>query len=156
MCGCRLHRSPPGPPGTSQRAHSWTKNTDGTPGRPLPLDPPPAPPGHEGTSTRARGARHGWPLIPFPQSTPFDPHPLTAQTTSAMAPAKDPNQPKRGRNAYLIFTQERSAQIRRDQPTLGFGDVTREAAAQWKALSAEEKKVGRDARPGSQLQLICA
>ena len=60
-----------------------------------------------------------------------------------MQPAKkekDPNAPKRGLSSYMFFANERRPGLKAEQPDLGFGDLTKKIAEEWRALSDAEKK----------------
>jgi len=47
---------------------------------------------------------------------------------------------KKKMNCYNLFTKEQSCEIKRELPSLSFGDRAREVGRRWKALSADEKE----------------
>lgn len=62
----------------------------------------------------------------------------------AGAKKKDPLRPKKARTAYTYFVAENRASIKEKNPDLSFGELSREVAAQWKAMGEKEKKVFTD------------
>ncbi|XP_010029288.2 FACT complex subunit SSRP1 [Eucalyptus grandis] len=52
---------------------------------------------------------------------------------------KDPNAPKKAMSGYNFFLQTESEKMKRTNPGLSFGDVSREIADKWRGLSAAEK-----------------
>ncbi|KAJ8654232.1 hypothetical protein O0I10_010054 [Lichtheimia ornata] len=57
---------------------------------------------------------------------------------------KDPNAPKRGRSAYMFFSQEQRSTIKEENPDASFGDIGRLLGQKWKGLTDEEKKPYND------------
>ncbi|KAI3417149.1 FACT complex subunit SSRP1 [Psidium guajava] len=53
---------------------------------------------------------------------------------------KDPNAPKKAMSGYNFFLQTESEKMKRSNPGLSFGDVSREIADKWRGMSAEEKE----------------
>jgi len=53
---------------------------------------------------------------------------------------KKKGEPKRGKSAYIFFTTENRDAVKKDGPELSFGEIARELSAQWKKLSASDKK----------------
>ena len=47
---------------------------------------------------------------------------------------------KKKMNCYNLFTKEQSCDIKREHPSLSFGDRAREVGRRWKALSSDEKE----------------
>jgi len=54
--------------------------------------------------------------------------------------AKDPDKPKRGRTAYLVFCDSKRAAVRKKYPKKSMIEVMADLAAQWKTISAKEKE----------------
>ena len=52
---------------------------------------------------------------------------------------KDKNAPKAGKNAYLFFLDSIRHQVKIDNPSVSFGELTKIAGAKWKELSAEDR-----------------
>tara|TARA_B100000780_G_scaffold170265_1_gene119183 strand:+ start:226 stop:753 length:528 start_codon:yes stop_codon:yes gene_type:complete len=52
---------------------------------------------------------------------------------------KDPYKPKRGLSAFMLFSQERRPTLKKEQPTLAFGEVARTIGIEWKKLSAKKR-----------------
>jgi hypothetical protein len=46
---------------------------------------------------------------------------------------------KKKMNCYNLFTKEQSCEIKREHPSLSFGDRAREVGRRWKALSSDQK-----------------
>ncbi|KAJ7000859.1 FACT complex subunit SSRP1 [Populus alba x Populus x berolinensis] len=73
---------------------------------------------------------------------------------------KDPNAPKRSKSAYVIFSQMERENVKKSNPGIVFGEITKALADKWNAMSAEEKEpyeeMARDdkQRYKSQVQLI--
>jgi hypothetical protein len=57
--------------------------------------------------------------------------------------AQDPNKPKRGMSAYMLFATETRGTIKAADPTLTFGGVAKEISRRWSELPVEEKEVCR-------------
>ena len=57
---------------------------------------------------------------------------------------KDPNAPKRGKSSYIYFTNSRRDEIKAKNPDISFADLNKQLGAEFKALSAEEKKPWED------------
>jgi len=54
---------------------------------------------------------------------------------------KDPNAPKRGMNAYMLYANDQRAALKQKSPDLKPTEITTQLGAQWKALSDDKKKV---------------
>lgn len=54
--------------------------------------------------------------------------------------AKDPNAPKRPMSSYFLFSNEKRAEIKAENPDITFGEVGKKTSELWKALTADEKK----------------
>lgn len=52
---------------------------------------------------------------------------------------KDPNAPKRGRSAYILYGQSRRAALIKEQPNLDHKQVISVLSKEWNALSAADK-----------------
>jgi hypothetical protein len=57
---------------------------------------------------------------------------------TAKSPKKSNGKPKK-KTAYMNFSQVMRAQIKKDNPSISFGELSGELARQWKALSPEQK-----------------
>eukprot|EP00527_Entomoneis_sp_CCMP2396_P003224 CAMPEP_0198142670 /NCGR_PEP_ID=MMETSP1443-20131203/5402_1 /TAXON_ID=186043 /ORGANISM="Entomoneis sp., Strain CCMP2396" /LENGTH=196 /DNA_ID=CAMNT_0043805739 /DNA_START=46 /DNA_END=636 /DNA_ORIENTATION=+ len=53
---------------------------------------------------------------------------------------KDPNAPKRNMSAYFLYSVFIRPTVKEENPEAGFGDIARIISAQFKALSARERK----------------
>ena len=53
---------------------------------------------------------------------------------------KDPNAPKRAMTAYILYSNAVRAQLKAENPNLSFGELGKRIAADYKSLSAEERK----------------
>lgn len=58
--------------------------------------------------------------------------------------AKDPNKPKKGRNAFMFFNGEINLLIRKDNPTFTTGEIAKEIGNRWQNLTDDEKKKYQD------------
>ena len=47
--------------------------------------------------------------------------------------------PRRSISAYMYYAAERRPELKRDQPNLGFGDLTKTIAVEWKSLSPKNQ-----------------
>lgn len=71
-----------------------------------------------------------------PHSDDMDPdEPGPAASGSPQGTEKIPRPP----NSWILFRREKSKQLREANPNISTGEVSTEAARQWKALSDEEK-----------------
>ena len=52
---------------------------------------------------------------------------------------KDPNEPKKPMNAYMLYSNSVRARVREENPGLSLGDVAKEIASRYKTISADEK-----------------
>ncbi|CAM9522123.1 unnamed protein product [Chrysoparadoxa australica] len=52
---------------------------------------------------------------------------------------KDPNEPKRGKSAYLFFCEAERPKLRADNPTLSMPEIAKLLGPMWKGLSADEQ-----------------
>ena len=57
---------------------------------------------------------------------------------------KDPDAPKRMRNAYMIFCKERRVQLKLDRPDLSFGQLGKRLGEMWRSMAIEEKRLYKD------------
>lgn len=60
--------------------------------------------------------------------------------------------PKRPRSAYLFYTTAERPKYSKEHPELKFGDVTKDIATSWKALSAKEKVKFEDMAKADQVR----
>ena len=68
-----------------------------------------------------------------------------AKKSAGGAPKVDgPPAPKKARSAYIIFGSDRRDSLKKEQPELGFTDITKVIAGEWNALSSEAKKPYQD------------
>ena len=75
------------------------------------------------------------------QMESYSPPPATAASDGKGKRAKkDPNAPKRGQSAYLIFSQAECKKIRVANPGMAVCDVMREAGARWAKLDTEARQ----------------
>ena len=54
---------------------------------------------------------------------------------------KDPRKPKRGKSAFLLFSQYTRPTVVAEMPDLAFPDIAREVARRWKLIDGDEKAV---------------
>lgn len=52
---------------------------------------------------------------------------------------KDPRKPKRGKSAFLLFSQYTRPTVVAEMPDLAFPDIAREVARRWKLIDGDEK-----------------
>lgn len=57
-----------------------------------------------------------------------------------LAGVQDPNRPKRGMSAFMIYSNEVRSKVKAENPSLAFGDVAREIARMWGELPVERKE----------------
>lgn len=62
------------------------------------------------------------------------------KATPASRQKKDPDAPKRPRNAYLYFCQDHREELKKEHPSLKGPDITAKLAEMWGALSPKKKK----------------
>lgn len=53
---------------------------------------------------------------------------------------KDPNEPKRPLNAYMLFSQANRDEIKEENPTASIGEIAKILGQEWKELSPEDKE----------------
>lgn len=53
---------------------------------------------------------------------------------------KDPNAPKKGMSAFMLFSNEQRNKIKADNPESSFGEIGRKVGEAWKALSEKQKQ----------------
>jgi len=68
--------------------------------------------------------------------------PLPEETSKALKvkKAKDPNEPKRPKNAFLLYADKVRGDILENNPTLAHKEVLKIVAEKWQALSENDKK----------------
>jgi hypothetical protein len=54
---------------------------------------------------------------------------------------KDPNAPKKGLSAYMIFSQENRQKVKDENPKATFGEMGKLLGAKWKETSEKDKEV---------------
>lgn len=54
---------------------------------------------------------------------------------------KDPNAPKKGMSAFMLFSNDQRNKIKTENPDLSFGEIGRKVGEAWKALSDKQKQV---------------
>eukprot|EP00536_Pseudo-nitzschia_multiseries_P001699 jgi/Psemu1/250897/estExt_Genewise1Plus.C_220028 len=75
--------------------------------------------------------------------------PVEAAPISKKKPKKDPNKPKRAQTAFMIFSNENRERLKKENPELGFGDLSKLIGSEYKALGQEtladlDKKVQKE------------
>ncbi|KAK8815639.1 hypothetical protein WA538_004764 [Blastocystis sp. DL] len=58
-----------------------------------------------------------------------------------VVPTSKPKRTKRARTSYTLFYKEKMAQLRGENENLGFGEISKKLADEWKSLSDEQKQV---------------
>ena len=53
---------------------------------------------------------------------------------------KDPNAPKRPLSAFFLFSQDERPEIKKKNPSLSVGDISKEIGLRWKKTSDDVKK----------------
>lgn len=53
---------------------------------------------------------------------------------------KDPNAPKKGMSAFMMFSNEQRNKIKTDNPEASFGEIGRKVGEAWKALNDKQKQ----------------
>ncbi|CAN0890438.1 FACT complex subunit SSRP1 [Linum grandiflorum] len=53
---------------------------------------------------------------------------------------KDPNAPKKAMTSYVIFCQRERETIKKENPGISFGEISKALGDKWKTMSAEEKQ----------------
>lgn len=66
---------------------------------------------------------------------------LPASLTSGKSKKKDPNAPKKGMSAFMIFSNENRNKIKTQNPEVTFAEIGRKLGAAWKALTDKQKQV---------------
>lgn len=66
---------------------------------------------------------------------------LLTRTGVSKASKKDPNAPKKGRSAYILFSMDTRAQVKADFPDLKNTEILAKLGELWKALRADDKAV---------------
>jgi len=57
---------------------------------------------------------------------------------------KDDGKPKRAISAYLYYASERRPNLKKEDPSLGFGELTRQIADEWKTMKEKDKRKYND------------
>jgi hypothetical protein len=66
---------------------------------------------------------------------------LPASSGKAKKSKRDPNEPKRGMSAFMMFSNEHRNTIKTDNPEATFGEIGRKVGEAWKALNDKQKAV---------------
>jgi hypothetical protein len=66
---------------------------------------------------------------------------IPASVGKAKKSKRDPNEPKRGMSAFMIFSNEQRNKIKADNPEASFGEIGRKVGEAWKALNDKQKTV---------------
>ena len=53
---------------------------------------------------------------------------------------KDPNAPKKGISAFMLFSNEHRNKVKTENPSLSFGEIGRKVGEAWKALTDKQKQ----------------
>jgi hypothetical protein len=54
---------------------------------------------------------------------------------------KDPNAPKKGMSAFMLFSNDQRNKIKTENPDLSFGEIGRKVGEAWKGLNDKQKQV---------------
>ena len=65
---------------------------------------------------------------------------VTIQKAKKGKKARDPNKPKRSKNAFMFFSAANRAVIKEANPDMKSTDISKELGTRWKALSDDDKK----------------
>lgn len=65
---------------------------------------------------------------------------LKGQATKAKRASRDPNMPKRPKNAYQLWCDENREEVKEELEDKSFKEVSKELSRMWKELSDKEKK----------------
>ena len=57
---------------------------------------------------------------------------------SKKKPKKDPNKPKRAQTAFMIFSNDNRARVKKENPEAKFGDMAKLLSVEWKDVGEEE------------------
>ncbi|BGP58039.1 hypothetical protein JCM8202_001722 [Rhodotorula sphaerocarpa] len=68
----------------------------------------------------------------------------SGKTASSAKPKKDPNAPKRPLSAYMLFSQDKRAEVKEEQPDVSFGEIGKILGSKWKEATPDEKKPYED------------
>jgi len=63
----------------------------------------------------------------------------SARPNPNLGKKKDPNAPKRPRTAFLLFSVDKRAGVKREYPDLVFGDIAKQVSHLWANCPPEEK-----------------
>jgi len=59
--------------------------------------------------------------------------------TLKLKPKKDPNKPKKPRNCYTYFCDDKRGEIKKKNPKMTFSDINKTLGLSWKGLTDKEK-----------------
>ncbi|GAA5862053.1 hypothetical protein JCM3774_006153 [Rhodotorula dairenensis] len=68
----------------------------------------------------------------------------SGKATAAAKPKKDPNAPKRPLSAYMLFSQDKRAEVKEEKPDVSFGEIGKILGAKWKEADENERKPYED------------
>lgn len=68
----------------------------------------------------------------------------SGKATAAAKPKKDPNAPKRPLSAYMLFSQDKRAEVKEEKPDVTFGEIGKILGAKWKEADEAERKPYED------------
>eukprot|EP00296_Roombia_truncata_P009494 JP448100.1.p2 GENE.JP448100.1~~JP448100.1.p2 ORF type:complete len:114 (+),score=61.15 JP448100.1:25-342(+) len=57
---------------------------------------------------------------------------------------KDPNAPKRGLSAFMFFSADKRAEVKKEHPDASIGETAKLIGAMWQAIKEKEKKKFED------------
>ncbi|KAJ3328921.1 FACT complex subunit, partial [Gonapodya sp. JEL0774] len=64
----------------------------------------------------------------------------TAKGEKKSRKKKDPNEPKKPLSSFMLFSNEKREQVKRDNPSAGFGELGRLLGVLWKEMSKDAKE----------------
>ena len=65
---------------------------------------------------------------------------MPRNTAGSKKATKDPNAPKRPLSAFFLFSQDERPDIKKKNPSMSVGDISKEIGARWKKASDDVKK----------------
>ena len=64
---------------------------------------------------------------------------MPKSTTKKVKKIKDKHAPKRGKNSFMFFCNDKREELKKEQPDLSFGESGKKLGLLWKEVSVEEK-----------------
>ena len=93
---------------------------------------------------RDLAAEHGFDADEAIQKFLANPSPPSNQTTikkgKKVKKVRDPNKPKRSKNAFMLFSAAKRADIKEANPDMKSTDISKQLGVLWKELSDDDKK----------------